>query len=61
MAARRWRENEAEERCHDCGGAIEPKRKAQGRKCCSTCARERAKHEAERRGRRKLKPSATSG
>lgn len=54
MAARRWRENEAEYVCRDCRREIEPKRKAAGRRCCAACARARADAERERRRKRKI-------
>ncbi len=56
MAARRWREHEAAGACRDCGGVIEPRRRAAGNRCCFKCADERAKAEKERRRRKKPLP-----
>jgi hypothetical protein len=53
MAARRWRENEADGVCRDCRGEIEPKRKADGKRCCRSCADVRAEAERERRRRKR--------
>lgn len=56
MAARRWRENEAANRCHNCGGEIDERRKAAGLKRCFACAKKDAEGAAERRKRKTIPP-----
>lgn len=54
MAARRWRENEADGRCHRCGKPRGALRKDMTR--CFACARLDAEESKERRKRKKPLP-----
>jgi len=56
VAARRWRQFEAEKRCRDCGVPLSARRVAKGNRCCTKCGADRAHAEAQRRKRRKPIP-----